>query len=486
VRSLKVLFVASEMAPFAKTGGLADVAGALPDALMERGVDVCAVIPGYRSVREREDFDRVAGIGLNVPLGPMSLEADVLETATAHGVPVLAVEREDLFDRPNLYGTGGRDYYDNLERFAFFSRAALLAAGARGFEPDIVHCHDWQTGLIPALIREVCPGPGSVFTIHNLGYQGLFPREKLPYTGLSQRVYQPEGLEYWGRMSLLKAGIVYADTVTTVSPTYAREIQTEAFGHGLEGALAQRRADLHGVVNGIDTALWNPAADPHIPSPYSSADLAGKARCKEALLAEAGIEADDRPLFASITRLDAQKGVDLICEVLDDAVQLGMRFVLLGTGDPAYGRQLREAEARHPGKVKVFLAFSDAMAHRIEAGADALVMPSRYEPCGLNQLMSLRYGTVPVVRTTGGLADTVVDYSEGNLAAGVSTGFTFRDPDSDSLLKAIARALRVYSNRRAWARLVANGMAQDFSWRRSAAAYLDLYESTVNRPPHTP
>lgn len=467
------------MAPFAKTGGLADVAGALPDALTERGADVCAVIPGYRCAREQGEFGRPAVGGLKVPFGSVHLEAGILETATERGVPVLAVEREDLFDRPNLYGTGGGDYYDNLERFAFFSRAALLVARARGFEPDIVHCHDWQTGLIPALIREGAPGPASVFTIHNLGYQGLFPREKLAFTGLSERrVYHPEGLEYWGRVSLLKAGIVYSDAVTTVSPTYAEEIQTPEMGMGMEGVLRGRSGSLTGILNGVDYDRWSPETDPHLAAAYGAKDMDGKDRCKEALVREMGLAGGlaGRPLLAVVSRLDAQKGIDLLVRALEEVLSLDVGLVVLGAGDPGIEASLREARTAHRDRMALRTGMDDPLAHRIMGGADILLIPSRYEPCGLTQMYAMRYGTLPVVRATGGLEDTVTAY---NGRTGSGNGFKFKEAAPRALLASLKEAVALYGDRTRWERLRASAMAVEFSWDRSARRYLDLYTSVL-------
>jgi starch synthase len=481
---MRILFVSSEVFPFAKTGGLADVSGALPKALAARGAEVAVLTPWYGETAGLTPPVSDTGVTLTVPVGPKTCTVQVLlGVLPGSEVPVYFFRHDPFFRREGLYQAQGRDHPDNAARFVLFSRAALECLEPLGLRPDVIHANDWQTALVPVYARTLYAGKPLVshartlLTIHNLGYQGLFWHFDMPLTGLPWKVYHWRGLEFHDRINFLKGGIVYADRVNTVSRTYAAQIQTKAYGFGLEGVLAGRADRVSGVVNGIDTELWNPASDPHIAAAYTADDLSGKSRCKAALLAEAGIGNDGFPLFAAITRLDAQKGVDLIGEILDDAVTLGMRFILLGTGDEAYHEMLKEAQARHPGRVRVFLAFDSALAHRIEAGADAFLMPSRYEPCGLNQLMSLRYGTVPIVRATGGLADTVKDFSD--VGEGRANGFVFRKEDPSHLLAAVARALRVYSNPSAWTALVRTGMGQDWSWNRSAGEYMELYERVV-------
>jgi starch synthase len=476
---MKVFFAASEMVPFAKTGGLADVAGALPDALARRGMEVRVCIPCYRDVRERAGELLPAVKGLKVPLGGVSLEARVLRTRTAGKVPVWAVEREDLYDRPNLYGSSSGDYYDNMERFAFFCRAALEACREMAFEPDLVHCHDWQTGLIPPLLREFGPRAGSVFTIHNLGYQGLFPASKMPLTGLDPgRHFHPGGLEYWGGISLLKAGVVYADAVTTVSPTYAEEIRTPGFGMGMEGVINDRRDSLFGILNGADYNRWNPRTDKLIRARYGPDRMKGKAVCKADLLKEGKFapECESRPLIGLISRLDAQKGIDLVTDALGDILSLDVALAVLGTGDPALEGRLRSAAKRRGRRMTLTVDFDEAFAHRIMAGADMLLIPSRYEPCGLTQMYAMKYGTIPVVRATGGLEDTVSAYDP---ETGAGTGFKFVEPRPEALLKAVGDAVEVFADRARWERLRASAMARDFSWDRSAEQYEALFREVL-------
>ncbi|MFP3928887.1 MAG: glycogen synthase GlgA [Desulfobacteraceae bacterium] len=478
---LGVLFAVSEMIPLAKTGGLADVAGALPGSLKGLGLDVRVFVPAYRSLFEGGFRTRRVLEGLRVPLGKEELQADVLEVEAGTSAEVYAVQREDLFDRPNLYRSSRGDYYDNLERFAFFSHAVLSAAEAMGLVPDVVHCHDWQTGLIPALLKgPYARGPlsraGSVFTIHNLGYQGLFAEDKFYRTGLERdRFYHPEGMEFWGGMSLLKAGIVYSDAVTTVSPTYAREIQTAELGMGMEGVLEARRDRLYGILNGADYERWDPRSDSSLTFHYGPGGLEGKRRCKSELIKEMGLQAmpEDRPLLAVISRLDEQKGLDLLLEVLDEVMELHVGLVVLGSGERRIESFLRESAAGHQGVLGLKIGFDEALAHRIMAGADILLVPSRYEPCGLTQIYALRYGTVPVVRATGGLDDTVEAYSEG---AGTGNGFKFKAYDSQTLLAEVKKAVGLFERSEEWQRLVENGMRADFSWQKAAKAYLDIYK----------
>jgi len=479
-KPLRVLFLTSEAAPFAKTGGLADVAGSLPEALKGQGVEVAVAMPLYRVAGEAGFPMKPLLSDLEVPLGSAALKGGVIETATPKGAPVYLFEREDLFDRPNLYATAEGDYYDNLERFAYFSRAALIFAERMGSPYDILHCHDWQTGLVPAYLKTLYRDhpffekTRSLFTIHNLGYQGLFEEEKLAACGLPPETFQPEGVEYWGRISLLKAGMVYADALTTVSPAYAKEIQTPEFGLGMEGVLQKRSADLYGILNGADYAVWSPEQDPHIPYPYDSSRLEQKALNKEALLDELGLREDfkGRPVFGMISRLSAQKGCDLVVQALEDMVALGAGVVILGAGEEAYQRLLEKGVRRNPDAVSLTIGFDESLAHRIMAGVDMLLIPSLYEPCGLTQMYALRYGTIPVVRATGGLDDTIAPFAsvtkEGN-------GFKFSAYAPEALMGAVNEAVRLYKEPATWRVLMKNAMKEDFSWDRSARRYVELY-----------
>jgi starch synthase len=463
---------------------LADVAGSLPGALKRLGAEVAVGLPLYRMVKEGSSQRQMVLKGLQVPLAGRMLSANVQATETEDGVPVYFFEREDLFDRSNLYRTAEGDYYDNLERFAFFSRAALLFAKATGMPFDLVHCHDWQTGLVPALLSTLFrtdpffSSTATLFTIHNIGYQGLFPADKLPVAGLPPETYHPEGVEYWGAISLLKAGIVYSDAVTTVSPRYSQEIQTSEFGMGMEGILRQKSAALHGILNGADYSVWDPAIDPHIASNYDSEHLPEKAVNKEALLKETGLDPAflERPVIGITSRLSHQKGCDLLIPILDEIARMKVGMVILGEGEEVYERALREAAERYSGKVSVTIGFDEALAHRIMAGVDLFLVPSLYEPCGLTQMYALKYGTVPVVRSIGGLEDTIQNF-DPRIKTG--NGFKFGAYDSKAFLSAIQRATDLYTDRTTWETLMRKGMAADFSWERSAERYLELYQSLV-------
>jgi starch synthase len=486
---MKILFLSPEMAPFAKTGGLADVAGSLPGALVRQGAEVLVVVPLYRVTREKDLDLLTAGLPLSVRLGAQVLGVNVYEMEVEDRLKVCFIEREDMFDRPNLYGNSAGDYYDNLERFSLYAHAALKLAEAFSFRPSVIHCHDWQTGLVPPLVKgpltpsETVGRVPTVFTIHNIGYQGLFPSEKLGVTGLSEAdFYHAEGLEYWGNISLLKAGIVYATAVTTVSPRYSREIQTGEYGKGMEGVLRNRKKDLHGILNGVDYGVWDPAIDRLIPCNYSPRHMSGKGRCKTSLMEEMGIAPSfrDKPLLAMISRLDTQKGLDLVLEILDTLLEMEVAFVVLGAGEEAIQEGLRQAAKRHPGKVGLEIGFNEGLAHRIMAGADLFLIPSRYEPCGLTQMYALKYGTVPVVRATGGLDDTIVAFDP---QTGEGNGFKFSEYAAGPFLREIEASLALYEDKGIWDGLMANGMRADFSWNRSARLYLDLFES-LTEPNH--
>jgi starch synthase len=466
--------VSSEAAPLAKTGGLADVVGALPAALRDYGDDVAVVIPRYGFIElksARRVYDH-----LPVHFGPDRYDVAIWQAPEEY--PLYLVDCPPLYGREGLYGESGVDYPDNHVRFAVFARAALGVA--RGlFKTDIFHCHDWQAGLVPAYLRTTFAadptflGIKTLFTIHNLGYQGLFPRDVLPEIGLDQTVDRPEGMEFFGQISYIKGGIAYANGLNTVSPTYAREIQTPEYGFGLDGALRARAGALTGILNGVDYREWSPDVDPLIPARYSADDLAGKAVCKRALLAELGLpeEAAGRPLLAVISRLTPQKGTDLLAAEAAHIVAEDAYLVVLGTGDPEYEEFFRQMAAEHPGRVVALIGFHNGMAHRIEAGADMFLMPSRYEPCGLSQIYSLRYGTVPVVRATGGLDDTIEE----------DTGFKFAEYSGDALLEAVRKAIGVYSDQDTWREMMRRGMRRDFSWKSSAGAYSALYRKLLGQ-----
>jgi starch synthase len=460
--------VSSEAQPFAKTGGLADVVGALPGALRESGDEVAVVVPRYGSIdlkRARRVYD-----GIAVYLGPTRYDIAIYQ-ATAE-FPYYLVDCPPLFDRKGFYGELGMDYPDNHIRFAVFARAALAVARVL-YRTDIFHCHDWQAGLVPALLRSSFStdptylGVKTLFTIHNLGYQGLFPKSAMAEAALDPAIYRPDGLEFFGQISYIKGGIAFADALNTVSPTYAREIQTPEYGFGLDGALRARAGVLSGILNGVDYQQWSPELDVHLPARYSADDLSGKSFCKQQLLEEFGLpkSAMDRPLIGIVSRFTRQKGADLIAEVAGQIVADDLYLVALGSGETEYEAFFRQMAAQHPSRIAVRIGFDNGLAHRIEAGSDMFLMPSRYEPCGLNQIYSLRYGTVPVVRATGGLDDTI---EEG-------TGFKFGDYSGQALMGAVRAAAGAFSDRDAWQEIMRRGMAKDFSWRASATLYSALY-----------
>lgn len=480
---MKILFAASEVAPFAKTGGLADVAGSLPRALAGLGHDVRVVLPRYRSVdRERFGLRHVASF--SVPLATWKERCDVFEARLGANVPAYFINKDVYFDRPGLYGTMHGDYRDNAERFIFFSRTVPELCRALDFSPDIIHGNDWQTGLLPLYLNAFYRGGGpldrtrTVFTIHNLGYQGLFWHWDMKLTGLGWDVFTPEGLEFWGGMNFLKAGIVYSDVVTTVSKTYGREIRTPEYGHGLDGVLRNRSADLYGIVNGIDYDEWDPSRDPAIPKAYSAARLSGKKVCRTALRRELGLPNAEDPVIGMVTRLTDQKGLDILIEAAPALLALGVQLVILGTGDSHYHEALEDLGRRHNRQVRALLKYDESLARRIYAGTDLFLMPSRYEPCGLGQMHALRYGSVPVVRRTGGLADTVMNYSP---RTGRGTGFQFSEYSPAALVDAVRRARKVFRNGTAWASIMRQGMKLDFSWTRSAREYVKVYRKAMEK-----
>jgi len=469
--------IASECVPFAKTGGLADVVGGLPRALANLGHRVDVVIPRYRGIAVGAPVGRVA-----VPLEGRVVDVQVYATDD-RGVRFVFVDRPEYFDRAQLYGIGNDDYPDNAARFALLNRAALEWAASSGEPYDVVHAHDWQAGLAPVLLArefgatDAFRHAAAVFTIHNLAYQGLFDADWVSRLGLDRDLMHVDALEFWGRMSFLKAGIVFSRLITTVSPQYAQEIQTPAFGFGFDGILRQRSSDLIGILNGIDYDQWDPCRDRYLPVPYDATHLDGKNAAKRLVLETFGLPTDSevlqRPLVAMISRLVDQKGFDLVAEIAEKLPTLGASFVLLGTGEQRYEDLWTTLARDYPDRIGARIGFDEALAHRIEAGADVFLMPSRFEPCGLNQMYSLRYGTVPVVRATGGLVDTVRNFDP---ATGEGTGFTFEPYSAAALLHTLRSALRTYQNGPAWRRLQVAGMGQDFSWAGSARKYVAAYE----------
>jgi starch synthase len=479
---MNILLTASEVAPFAKTGGLADVAGALPGELKRLGHDVRIFMPLYRSVRERNLTLCPRADLPPIRVGDASRSGRVWQ-GDLQGVPVYFLEQDAFFDRDGLYGTPRNDYPDNAERFGFFARALLTALPQIGFRPDVLHLNDWQTGLVPALLRSEWTGDSfyrdtaTLTTIHNLGYQGLFPAEMVSSLHLDPGLFTMEGFEYYGQLSFLKSGLVFADLITTVSETYCAEIQTPPMGHGFDGILRSRTERLFGVLNGIDDKLWNPQHDVALPARYHAEDLAGKRENKRRLQTELGLKAGaDVPLVGMVTRLASQKGLDLVEQAWEALLKRGVQVAILGSGDQDFMDRFAGLGAQSAGQAAVRLGFDDRLARLIYAGSDMFLMPSHYEPCGLGQLIALRYGSVPVVRKTGGLADTVFDPADN---ADRANGFTFSEVSASALLGAMDRALALYRDSEDWLRLVRSGMQGDFSWRRSALRYLELYRKAV-------
>lgn len=480
--SLKVLSVASEAAPLVKTGGLADVAGALPAALAAQGVEVTTFLPGYPAVLVKlgkakavHKWDALLGVPARLLAGKLGEH------------PLLVLDAPALFAREGgPYGdTAGRDWDDNWRRFAAFARAAAdIACGAvKGRSFDLVHAHDWQAGMVPAYLR-LAPLAGgkavpSVITIHNMAFQGYFPADIFPQLGLPASAWTVDGVESYGGVGFLKAGMQLADAITTVSPTYAGEIRSVEFGMGLEGLVLARSNRVHGILNGIDTAEWGPATDPHLAARYGAGKLAARTKNKRALETAFGLDRDDGPLFVVVSRLTWQKGMDVLAEVLDHLVGIGGRLALLGSGDAEIEQSFHAAAARHKGRIGVRIGYDEALSHRLQGGGDAILIPSRFEPCGLTQLYGLAYGCVPVVSRTGGLADTVIDANPAALAAGVATGIQMNAVNPGALAMAISRAVALYHRPKEWKRLQANGMKADFSWAASGAAYAALYRQLL-------
>jgi starch synthase len=484
VPGLKVLLVGSECAPFAKTGGLADVVGSLPRALRRRGVDARVVMPLYRGI-PWDGLEVLEGV-LSVPVARGMEHGRVrLGSLPRSDVPVYFLEHHHYYDREHLYGSPTDAYPDNIERFTFLSRGALQLCKALAWYPDVVHANDWQTALVPVYVDTVewaqpLHGAASIYTIHNLAYQGVADREALLITGLGPEHDNSNEFEHFGTLNLTKAALAHATLVTTVSPTYAREIQTPEYGYGLDGVLRARSGDLFGLVNGIDPEEWSPAVDPHIPARFDARDIGGKAVCKAALQEEAGLPVrPEVPLFGLVARLVPQKGIDVLAYALDRILDLDLQLVLLGTGDPEAESFFARVSDERPDRFRAWLHFSDPRAHRIEAGSDFFLMPSRFEPCGLNQIYSLAYGTLPIVRATGGLADTVRSYSE---ASGTGTGFAFHDLTPGSIFDTVGWAVSTWYQRPHHIEgMRREAMAEDFSWRHVAEDYERVYRLAYRR-----
>jgi len=479
---MKILLVSSEVAPFAKTGGLADVAGALPIALSRLGHDVRVTMPAYSSINYHGEQPILALPHVNVMLGWKSHIATISEARLPEStVPVYFISNPSSFNRPGLYQEKGQDYPDNAHRFAFFCKAVVWMIKGLGWIPDVIHCNDWQTGPLPMMLKTDVHMRGdeelrrirTMFTIHNLAYQGLFSADTAADLGFGNEVFHPGGMEFYGSLNFLKGGLVFSDMLTTVSPTYANEIQTPEFGCGLDGVLRQRTRHLFGILNGIDYQQWNPKTDTHLPAHYSHHNPQSKTTCKTSLQAELGLEVNANiPLLVMISRLDPQKGLDILLPIMEFLMTRNLQLGILGTGLAEYHHALEATAGKYKGRMAAQLKFDNRLAHRMEAGADMFLMPSRYEPCGLNQLYSLRYGTLPIVRKTGGLADSVEQAASDGSSG---TGFVFEKYTSEALLATIDRALQVYKNKSAWQKLQHRAMTRDFSWNHSAGRYAELY-----------
>jgi len=481
---LKVLFATSEVAPLIKTGGLADVSGALPAALRAIGVDVRILVPGHTQVIAQLGRHETVATFDALPGFP---PARLLSGTMAHDVPLLVLDCPVLYRRDGgpYQDASGHDWADNALRFGLLSKvAAVLGCNESPLDwrPDLVHCNDWQTGLTPAYLRFAQGSAPSIFAIHNLLFQGIFPPETVSELHLPPSCFGINGVEYYGNLSFLKAGLFYADHLTTVSPNYAKEIQKEPLGFGMQGLLAMRHNDLTGILNGIDTDEWNPVTDPYLAKKYSRARMAGKAANKEALQSRMGLNLEpDIPLLGVVSRFTHQKGLDLLLEIVPLLTELPAQLVMLGTGEAQMQKAVRGLSRRYPGKIGTHIGFSEDISHQIEAGADLFVMPSRFEPCGLNQLYSQRYGTPPIAHATGGLADSVVDYTPETLKDGTASGFTFHGMTAENLFAAIQRAVDLYHDQAKWKVLRKNCMAKDFSWERSAEAYRAVYLKVLGR-----
>ena len=486
---MKILMATSEVVPFAKTGGLADVCGTLPTELSRLGHEVAVILPAYREAIECGQANEQLNVDYTIPIGSKQVAGRVLRSSMpGTNVPVYLIEQDDYYDRAQLYGEKGSDYKDNCERFVFFCRSVMEVVHLLNLQIDVLHCNDWQTGLIPAYLRTEYEGtPGfdqvvTVMTIHNMAYQGQFWHWDMLLTGLDWKFFNWHQMEFWGKLNLLKTGLVFADSINTVSPRYAQEIQIEPLGCGLEGVLAYRSQIVHGILNGVDYTTWNPKTDPDIVVNYGADDWRhGKAASKKAVGDQMGLAVrDDIPMVGMIGRLVDQKGLDLVARILPRWLENSeVQWVLLGKGEEKYHDLLTKLARQFPHKIAVRLEFSDQLAHRIEAGADMFLMPSQYEPCGLNQLYSLKYGTVPIVRATGGLADTIQDADAQTIAAGTANGFRFEAYQPDQLDRALQRAVHAFARPDDWSAIVMTGMRQDWSWARSARRYVELYQETT-------
>jgi starch synthase len=485
---MKVLIASPEIYPFVKTGGLADVTGALPKALKKLGIDVRVILPKHKGIEEHGFPMKYKNRKIACQISQSFVDAEVVESEY-DGITAYLVEKDEYYYRDYLYSTPDGDYLDNAERFIFFAKSILEAMKVVDFIPDVLHCNDWETSLGPVFLKTLCKDDpllnkvSTLLTIHNLGYQGIFWHYDMHLLNVGWEYFTPDYLEFFGHINFLKGGIVFSDILNTVSRQYGNEIQTPEFGYGLDGILRTRRKDLFGIVNGIDYEEWNPEKDQYIPARYNEKDLANKKLCKGALQEAYGLPAQENtPLIATISRLADQKGFDLVASSMEEMLAAGAQYVVLGTGERKYHDLFTQLSKQFPKSLGVRIAYDNKLAHLIEAGADMFLMPSRYEPCGLNQLYSLKYGTVPIVRGVGGLEDTIIDYTK---SPDTGTGFKFHEYTKDAMLNAIKRAISVYQNQSTWQSLVKRCMGEDFSWEKSAKEYVELYKKAIAKhEPH--
>ncbi|MFZ3137035.1 MAG: glycogen synthase GlgA [Thermodesulfovibrionales bacterium] len=480
---MKILIASSEAVPYVKTGGLADVAGALCKEYRKIKQDARIILPLYKGIKESRSSLNYTGIAVKVPVGGRVTEGRVFSDKYDN----YFIACDEFFDRQELYGTPKGDYADNASRFIFFARGIIETCKALDFRPDIIHCNDWQTGLVPLYLKTVYKNStffkrtATVFTIHNIGYQGLFPASEMPLTNLGWDLFTPDGIEFYGKINFLKAGIISADILSTVSVAYSKEILNKEFSFGLEGVLKTREDDLYGVINGIDYDEWDPSRDEILPAQYSHNDISGKMICKRELLQKLFqpsdiLNAERMPLIGMVGRLSAQKGLDIVIESIPDILSSGVKIAILGKGDEMFHRSFEEFSKKYKGMISVTIGFDDPLAHRIYAGSDFFLMPSRYEPCGLGQLMALRYGCIPVARKTGGLMDTIEDFEP---LRSKGTGFLFSDYSPSALKDALKRAFCVYTDNDKKNKMIIDGMKTDFSWKRSARRYIELYNTAM-------
>jgi starch synthase len=482
---MDIVFVASEMVPFAKTGGLADVIGSLPREIAKRGHRVFVFLPKYKEITKQRFSLTTSLENMVVPIGTEQ-ERTKIYSCSFQELTIFFVHHPDYFERDHIYGTPMGDYPDNDRRFTLFQRAVLETLKKLRIKPDIIHAHDWQTGFIPAYLKTIYRSDPffqktkTIFTVHNLAYQGNFPPDSLPMTGFSWDEFRYERLEFYGKISFLKAGLVYSDVITTVSERYASEIQTKEFGAGLEKTLEHRKKDLHGIVNGIDPDDWDPARDSELAANFTKKDLSGKRICKQRLQERHNLKVDPQaPLLGSVGRLVSQKGLDLLIEITEDIMKKGWQLVLLGTGEEKIHSALKILARRHRDQLAVNVTFDDELARQIYSGSDMFLMPSQFEPCGLGQLISLRFGTVPIVREVGGLADTICEFDP---TTGCGNGFVFSSYRSKNFLKAMERAVAIFDDKKTWNKLMRNCMDSDYSWKASARRYISIYERAQRKP----